>query len=69
MKKIVTFILLSICAVTISCTDKKQETTTKETIVVPQKTTVIKEPHKSTNVSIDKNGIKVETKKVKVSVQ
>ena len=52
-----------------SCTDQKKETK-KEVIVVPASPTIIVKdpPEKSTIISLDKNGVKVETKKVKVKI-
>lgn len=52
-----------------SCTDEKKEVK-KEVIVVPSTPTIIVKdpPAKSTTISLDKDGIKVETKKVKVKI-
>lgn len=52
-----------------SCTDQKKETK-KEVIVVPASPIIIVKdpPAKSTTISLDKNGVKVETKKVKVKI-
>ena len=58
MKKIISFFLLASLLVVISCNNKPAETT-KEVIVVPQAPTV----------TLDKNGVKVETKKIDVQVK
>ena len=63
MKKAFVFLTMAVCVMTISCTDKTKETT-KEVIVVPAKPA-----EKPTSISVDKNGVKVETKKLKVDVK
>ena len=70
MKKIIIFLSLAVGFTTLSCNDKTKETK-KEVIVVPASPTIIVKdaPAKSTSVSVDKNGVKVETKKVDVSVK
>jgi uncharacterized protein YcfL len=68
MKKIIVFLTLAVCVTTISCTDKKQETK-KEVIVVPSKPTVKVTSDKPTSISVDNNGVRVETKKLNVSVK
>ena len=54
----------------ISCNNKPAETT-KEVIVVPQAPVIIVKdpPKKATTVTLDKNGVKVETKKIDVQVK
>ena len=70
MKKIIGFLSLAVVLVTMSCTAKPAEVK-KEVIVVPAKpVVVVKAPAaKATSVTLDKNGVKVETKKVDVSVK
>jgi hypothetical protein len=68
MKKIIVFLTLAVCVTNISCTDKKQETK-KEVIVVPAKPTVKVTTEKPTSISVDNKGVKVETKKLNVSVK
>ena len=56
----------------VSCTDKTTEVK-KEVIVVPASTTapavIVKDaPPKTTTINVDKNGVKVETKKVDVKI-
>lgn len=68
MKKILSFIIIASSISAVSCTERKEKTT-KETIIVPQKTTVVKEPQKSTSISVDKNGVKVKSNKVNVSIE
>ena len=63
---------IALVLIAISCTDKTTEVK-KEVIVVPAKTTapavIIKaDPPKTTSIVVDKNGMKVETKKVNVKV-
>ena len=69
MKKIIAFLAISTVLVAISCTEQKKEVK-KEVIIVPATPTIIVKdpPAKSTIISLDKNGIKVETKKVKVKI-
>ena len=52
-----------------SCNDKPAEVK-KEVIIVPAAPVIIVKdpPAKSTTISLDKNGVKVETKKVKVKI-
>jgi len=70
MKKIIVFLSLAVGLTTLSCNDKTKEPK-KEVIVVPASpaVTVKDAPAKSTSVSVDQNGVKVETKKVGVSVK
>ena len=53
-----------------ACTDQKTEVT-KEVIVTPAEKPVVverKDPAKPTSISVDKNGVQVQTKKVDVKV-
>ncbi len=70
MKKIVSFLALIALVITISCSDKPAEVK-KEIIVVPAAPTIIVKdpPAKSTTITVDKNGVKVEAKKVDVTVK
>jgi len=70
MKKIVAFLSLAVFLTTItySCRPAAK----KEVIVVPSKESVIivKEPEKkSTTITLDRNGVKVEAKKVDVVIK
>lgn len=69
MKKTVSFITLAALVTTISCSDKPAEVK-KEIIVVPAAPTIIVKdpPAKATTITVDKNGVKVESKKVEVKV-
>jgi len=63
MRKLL-FLLVSILFVSImSCTNDKAETK-KEVIVVPSKQIIIEKETapKGTSISLDKNGVKIETK-------
>jgi len=66
MKKIIGFLALSGIVLIMSCGDRKTEVK-KEVVVVPPKATV--EVKKPTTVVLDKNGVKVESKKVDVTVK
>jgi hypothetical protein len=71
MKKFIGFLSLIAVVFIISCSSKPAEIK-KEIIVVPPSAPVIivkDPPAKSTTVTLDKNGVKVETKKVNVSVK
>lgn len=70
MKKIIVFLSFTIVLVTMACNNKPAEVK-KEVIVVPAAPVIIVKdpPEKSTTVTLDKNGIKVQTKKVDVSVK
>ncbi len=68
MKKAIVFLTMAVCVMATSCTDKTKETT-KEVIVVPAKPVEKAAPEKPTSISVDKNGVKVETKKLKVDVK
>lgn len=72
MKKSNGLLSLMFVIAAISCTDR---TTKKEVIVVPAASApapviIVKDPvpTKPTSISVDKNGIKVETKKIDVKV-
>ena len=74
MKKATSLLSLMIVIATISCTDR---TSKKEVIVVPAASApapspiiIVKEPAptKPTSISVDRNGVKVETKKIDVKV-
>lgn len=69
MKKTVSFLALAALVTTISCSDKPAEVK-KEIIVVPAAPTIIVKdpPAKATTITVDKNGVKVESKKVEVKV-
>ena len=69
MKNIIGFLSVAAVLTAMSCTDQTKEVK-KEVIVVPaQPTIIVKDPPaKSTTISLDKNGVKVETKKVKVKI-
>jgi len=70
MKKIIGLFSFIVVFVTISCNDKTAEVK-KEIIVVPASPTVIIKdpPVKSTTVTLDKTGVKVQTKKANVTVK
>lgn len=68
MKKIIGFLTLASVLTVVSCNDKTPEVK-KEVIVVPATVPVIivkdppaKDP-KGTTITLDKNGVKIETKK------
>lgn len=69
MKKTVSILALVALITTISCSDKPAEVK-KEIIVVPAAPTIIVKdpPAKATTIIVDKNGVKVESKKVDVKV-
>lgn len=65
MKKIIGLLSFVVVLVTISCSNKPAEVK-KEVIVVPatQPVVIVKDvPAKSTTVTLDKNGVKVEAKR------
>jgi hypothetical protein len=66
MKKIIGLLSFSALVLIMSCGDRKTEVK-KEVVVVPAKPAV--EVKKPTTIVLDKNGVKVETKKVDVSVK
>lgn len=72
MKKTTALLSLMFVIAAISCTDR---TTKKEVIVVPAESApapviIVKDPAptKPTSISVDRNGVKVETKKIDVKV-
>ena len=70
MKKSIGFLSLMVVLAVLSCTDRTTEVK-KEVIVTPaEKPAVVvkEEPSKPTSISVDKNGVKVQTKKVDVKV-
>jgi ABC-type metal ion transport system substrate-binding protein len=68
MKKIIGLLSIALVVVAMACNDKPAEVK-KEVIIVPVTTPPQETPAKSTTVTLDKNGVKVETKKVNVSVK
>jgi hypothetical protein len=70
MKKIIGFLSLAAVLTLMSCAGKPAEVK-KEVIVVPAAPVIIiKEPvEKPTTITLDKNGVKVEVKKVDVTVK
>lgn len=73
MKKIIGLLSLLAVFTAMSCTDQTKETK-KEVIVVPAPAPapviIVKDPPaEGTTISVDKNGVKVETKKVKVNLE
>ena len=70
MKKIIGFLSIAAVSTMMSCAEKPTETK-KEIIVVPAAPVIIiKEPvQKPTTITLDKNGVKVETKKTEVVIK
>ncbi len=70
MKKSIGFLSMVVVLTAMSCSDKAPEVK-KEVIVVPVVPTIIVKdpPAKGTTVVLDKNGVKVETKKVNVNIK
>jgi hypothetical protein len=70
MKKIIGFLSFALVLMATACNNKPAEVK-KEVIVVPAAPVIIVKdpPEKSTTVTLDKNGVKVQTKKVDVSVK
>ena len=69
MKKIIGFLSFASVLTIISC---KPAETKKEVVVVPAAAPVIivkEPPAKSTTITLDKNGVKVQAKKVDVTVK
>jgi hypothetical protein len=70
MKKIISFLSLVVVVAVMACNDKPVQ---KEVIVVPAPAPVIivkDPPEKSgTTITLDKNGVKVEAKKVGVTIK
>jgi hypothetical protein len=72
MKKLIVCLSLIVPLVMTACSDKKPETK-KEVIIVPaspapKPAPVTATPEKSTSIVVDKNGVKVGTPKVNVTV-
>ena len=70
MKKIIGFLSLSAVLSIMSCAGKPAEVK-KEIIVVPAAPVIIVKdpPAKGTTIILDKNGVKVEAKKVAVTIK
>jgi hypothetical protein len=68
MKKIIGFLSFAAILTILSC---KPAETKKEVIVVPAAPVIIVKdpPQKGTTITLDKNGVKVEAKKVDVTVK
>ena len=66
MKKIIGFLLFAAVLTIMSCAGKPAEVK-KEVIIVPAATPV--PPEKGTTITLDKNGVKVEAKKVDVVIK
>ena len=68
MKKNISFLTLAIFFSIMACSDKPAQ---KEVIVVPSPPVIIVKdpPEKGTTIILDKNGVKVEVKKVDVTVK
>ena len=71
MKKIIGLVCLASVITLMACSDNKQTEVKKEVVVVPASPVIVtKAPEKKpTTILLDKNGVKVETKKVDVSVK
>ena len=67
MKKISGFLSLIALFTITACTDRKPTEVKKEVIVVPSSAPATT-PEKKTTIVLDKNGAKVETKKVDITV-
>ena len=67
MKKIIVFLLMAAVLTLSFCTDQTKEV--KKEVVVPVEPTIIVKdpPAKVTTITLDKKGVKVETKKVKIN--
>lgn len=70
MKKQIGFFLMFALVTIMSCNDKPAEVK-KEVIIVPAAPVIIVKdpPAKSTTITVDKNGVKVEAKKVNVVIK
>jgi hypothetical protein len=66
MKKIIGFLSFAVVLTIMSCAGKPAEVK-KEVIIVPAATPV--PPEKGTTITLDKNGVKVEAKKVDVVIK
>jgi hypothetical protein len=71
MKKIIGIFSLVAVVTIMACSDNKPAETKKEVIVVPASPVVVtREPvKKPTTIVLDKNGVKVETKKADVTLK
>ena len=80
MKKVFVCLSIVLCIAAISCTDQdKKEDTKTEVTTTPSKPAKVEEakpdviikeaPKKKTSVSVDKNGVSVETDKINVDVK
>jgi len=67
MKKISGFLFLAIMVFAMACSNQPAAVK-KEVIIVPS-TVLVKEPEKTTTVTLDKNGVKVVAKKIDVTVK
>ena len=69
MKKNIGFFLMLSLVSIVACNDKPAEVK-KEVIIVPTAPVVVKEvPEKTTTITVDKNGVKVQAKKVNVVIK
>jgi hypothetical protein len=71
MKTIIGLLSVTTLLTVTACSDNKPAETTKEVIIVPAKTQqapVAEPPAKNTTIVVDKNGVKVGTKKVDVTI-
>ena len=80
MKKVFVCLSIVLCIAAISCTDQdKKEDTKTEVTTTPSKPAKVEEakpdviikevPEKKTSISVDKNGVSVETDKINVDVK
>ena len=67
MKKITGFFALIVLFTISACTDRKPAEVKKEVIVVPSSAPATP-PEKKTTIALDKNGAKVATKEVEITV-
>jgi hypothetical protein len=66
MKKFIGFLILGLAVTVLSCTEKPAKV-----VVVPATPVIIVKdpPEKGTTITLDKNGVKVETKKTAVTIK
>lgn len=72
MKKIIGSLMLGSILTIMGCTDEAPKTeVTKEVIVVPAKPVIVEKAPatKPTTITLDKNGVKVEAKKIDVTIK
>jgi len=71
MKKIIGLTSLIAVFMIMACADNKPAEVKKEVIVVPASPVIVAKdpPKKPTTILLDKNGVKVETKKVDVTLK